>query len=288
LGKSLVGDARSFVQAIIQEFLKLEVLGPIMRMLFPSAQGEWFSGAGGGLGASQGGGLGSFGGSNSIIGSAFTAFNAPGGALSGLTGGSNLAGLGNNAWNWLSGGGAAFDSTSGMYLMSSSDALGLVPDYGGLGASAGEFGGEGALSSLGGDAGTYGGEVSSAGGSGLGSALGIAGGVYAGYNEFNAAGGGAAGVIGGAAYGIGTIAATGVISGMLGGAGAAAGMAGAMGSIGLAAIPVVGWIALAAMLVNMISGGKLFGTAAKPIGGEFTETVGAGGISLSDVMHEKG
>ena len=42
------------------------------------------------------------------------------------------------------------------------------------------------------------------------------------------------------------------------------------------------------MAINMISGGKLFGTAAKPIGGEFTETVGPGGISLTDVMHEKG
>jgi hypothetical protein len=254
-----------------------------MQWLFPSAGGEWFSAAPGG-GASTGG-LGSFGGSNSIIGSAFTAFNAPGGALSDLTGGSNIAGLGNNAYNWLTGGGSAFDATSGMYLMPSSDALGLVPDYSGLGAGAGEFGGEGALSSLGGDAGTYGGEV--AGGAGAGfSYLGAAGGVLAGYNEYNAAGGGLGGAAGGAAYGIGTYALGTALS--TGVAAAAAGGLSAGLAAGFAAMGPIGWIALAAMAVNMISGGKLFGTAAKPIGGEFTETVGAGGISLTDIMHEKG
>jgi hypothetical protein len=36
--------------------------------------------------------------------------------------------------------------------------------------------------------------------------LGIAGGVYAGYNEFKAAGGGVGGLAGGAAYGVGTFA----------------------------------------------------------------------------------
>lgn len=51
---------------------------------------------------------------------------------------------------------------------------------------------------------------------------------------------------------------------------------------------MVGWIAIAAMLVDKFSGGKLFGTSGKPIGGQFTETVGAGGIDLSSVTTYKG
>jgi hypothetical protein len=42
------------------------------------------------------------------------------------------------------------------------------------------------------------------------------------------------------------------------------------------------------MAINMISGGKLFGTAAKPIGGDLTETIGATGASVTNVLHEKG
>lgn len=37
-------------------------------------------------------------------------------------------------------------------------------------------------------------------------------------------------------------------------------------SAGLAAIPVVGWIALAAMLIDKFSGGNLFGTGWNPTG----------------------
>ena len=47
-------------------------------------------------------------------------------------------------------------------------------------------------------------------------------------------------------------------------------------------------IALAAMAINAISGGKLFGTAAKPIGGDLTETIGPGGATLTNILHEKG
>ncbi len=88
------------------------------------------------------------------------------------------------------------------------------------------------------------------------------------------------------AYGVGTYFAGAAVSAGLGAA-AAGGLSAGMAA-GMAAIPVVGWIALAAMAINMISGGKLFGTAAKPIGGEFTETIGPNGVSLTDVMHEKG
>jgi hypothetical protein len=121
----------------------------------------------------------------------------------------------------------------------------------------------------------------------LGQILGIGGGILAGINEFNAAGGGVAGLVGGAAYAVGSVAAAGAIGGVLSGAGAAAGMAGAMGSIGLAAIPVVGWIALAAMAINMISGGKLFGTAWKPTGATTTTlNVSDTGASVSNWIEE--
>lgn len=129
----------------------------------------------------------------------------------------------------------------------------------------------------------------------FGNVLGIAGGAYAGYQEYKAAGGGAMGVLGGATYGLGTIAAGGAAAGLLGGAGMAAGEAGAMtgaaGAMGagagaMAAIPVIGWIALAAMLVNMISGGKLFGTSWQAKNSQQGITVGPDGGSAFLKLYE--
>lgn len=117
--------------------------------------------------------------------------------------------------------------------------------------------------------------------SALGTTLGVAGGLYAGYNRYQNSNGGLAGGLGAAAYGVGTIGVMGAVGGVLGGAGAAAGMAGAMGSIGLAAIPVIGWIAAIAMLVDMVAGGKLFGTKART---QYTDSridVGAEGAEAS-------
>lgn len=121
----------------------------------------------------------------------------------------------------------------------------------------------------------YGGGYSS----GFGQALGIAGGIYAGYNEYNRAGGGAAGLAGGAAYGYGTYA-----------AGAGIATVATTGSLaaGLAAIPVVGWIALAAMLVDMVSGGKLFGTKGKFNFGQQAINVGASGATVTAGYDLKG
>ncbi len=61
--------------------------------------------------------------------------------------------------------------------------------------------------------------------------------------------------------------------------------------LGFAAIPVVGWIGLAAMGLNMITGGGLFGTAAKPTGsgGERQRRLLRGGASwISAALDEKG
>jgi len=93
-------------------------------------------------------------------------------------------------------------------------------------------------------------------GSGLAQGIGIATSVYAGYSRFKSAGGGAAGVAGGLTYAAGTYAAGAGMASVVAGTGFAAGVSGAF-----AAIPVVGWIALAAMIVDKLSGGKLFGTA---------------------------
>lgn len=118
----------------------------------------------------------------------------------------------------------------------------------------------------------------------LGNAISIGGGLLSAYNEYKAGGG----VLGAAAYGVGTITAAGAVGGVLGGAGAAAGASGALGAVGLGAIPVVGWIALAAMIVDKISGGKLFGTSGKVVGGDQVQTIGPDGASVATDYVTKG
>jgi hypothetical protein len=68
-----------------------------------------------------------------------------------------------------------------------------------------------------------------------------------------------------------------------------AGPAGAL-ALGTAAyfIPVVGWIAAAASLINQFTGGGLFGTDAKPYGSEENLSVGASGANISALIDEKG
>lgn len=124
--------------------------------------------------------------------------------------------------------------------------------------------------------------------SAFGTALGVAGGVYAGYNRWQGSNKDFGGAVGAAAYGIGTVGAIGAVGGMMAGAGAAAGMAGGMASIGLAAIPVIGWIALAAMAVDMLSGGKLFGTKGKLHHSNLSMDVGAAGVELAQSYTLKG
>jgi hypothetical protein len=189
-----------------------------------------------------------------------TLFNTAGGAAAGGGGPNLLAMLGGGAnagSSWL---GSLFGGGSGAFA----------------GSAAGATGSAGAAAFNGSSAGAAGGIQ--IGGVGLGTIVGVAGGILAGYNEFKAAGGGAGGVAGGIAYGVGTYA--------LAGAGAAA-LSGGLAA-GLAAIPVVGWIALAAMALNAITGGGLFGTAAKPIGSETNVNIGQGGASITQAIDEKG
>lgn len=128
--------------------------------------------------------------------------------------------------------------------------------------------------------GAQGAGLSPAMGAGL---AGIGGAIY-GYR--NAGSGGASSLLAAGAYG--GLAWTGATIGygaLLGGAaGAATGVAGATasgaasGALGAAgAIPVIGWIAAIAALVDMISGGKLFGTRYRPESSSYGLQIGAAG-----------
>ncbi|GAA0715236.1 hypothetical protein [Dokdonella soli] len=92
---------------------------------------------------------------------------------------------------------------------------------------------------------------------------------------------------GGAAYGVGTYFAG---AGLAAGGAAMAGGAtlGAGAAAGMAAIPVVGWIALAAMAVDMLTGGGLFGTAGKVQGGEAGLNVTSSGATATEGLSIKG
>lgn len=87
--------------------------------------------------------------------------------------------------------------------------------------------------------------------------------------------------MGAAAYGLGTYGAAMGAGSMMAGGSFAAGMSGAFG-----AIPVVGWVALAAMVVDKLAGGKLFGTAYRPESTESTLSLANGGtasLSMTEV-----
>jgi hypothetical protein len=267
LMKGLKDLAKQTVEQIIAYFAKLAIINPILNSIFGSQQGMGAGfqllptmantafGGGGGTGGAVNALINS-GGSQQVLsgGSVGATGSAAGGGFQ-LFSPSSWLSAGKNLWNGFFGG---------------STATGFAAGAGGAGAftgsvaqgytGAGAFAGSQAGASIGGL--NYGGY-----GSALGQGIGVAGGVFAGVNEFKAAGGGAAGVAGGLAYGVGTYFA---------GAGVSAALAGGL-SAGLAAIPVVGWIAIAAMLIDKFSGGKLFGTAWSTKGSTTSLSIGAGG-----------
>ncbi|HJU40830.1 MAG TPA: hypothetical protein VJ724_14765, partial [Tahibacter sp.] len=113
----------------------------------------------------------------------------------------------------------------------------------------------------------------------FGNVVNVAGGIYAGYNRFQGSNGGLAGGLGAATYGIGTMGVAGGLASMAAGGGFAAGFGGAMGAVGM--LPVVGWIAAIAMLVDMLAGGKLFGTNFRTQYMDSSLNIGADGASAS-------
>lgn len=153
------------------------------------------------------------------------------------------------------------------YSPSAASPLGLVPNYAGGAPGVG----------VGVSSGSYAYTPSA-----LGTTLGVVGGAYAGYQRYQNSNGGVPGALGAAAYGIGTMGLVGAAGGALAAgsiAGAGAGMAGAMGAVGM--IPVIGWIAAIAMLVDMLAGGKLFGTSARTQYMDSRLTLGAAGPTAS-------
>jgi tape measure domain-containing protein len=284
-GKALVGDAKTFIAAIIQQFLKLTVFNGIINSLFGlSGSSALPTGLGNGLlGSVMGGGSSGGGIVSGLFGN-----NAGTGALNNVLSGANS---GNGLMGFLFGSSGAVDLGGAGVLSGAGAFSGAVAEgAGGYAGYLGDLGDYGAAA---------GAPAAAGGGLGMSGYLGIAGGALAGYNEFQNAGGGVAGILGGAAYGIGTVMAAGAVSGALGLsaagaavggglAGAAAGGTAAAGSVGLAAIPVIGWIALAAMLIDKFSGGKLFGTGGKVVGGNQTTSISDDGADVTTNITKKG
>lgn len=258
LFRSLADIARDVVNSIIEYFAKLAVINPILNSLFG---GSMTSGGGsllptlaslGGsmLGGGSGGTL-----SNGILN---FATNGNGGTLNSIMNPSSWLGAGQKMWSGFSSGLSSFWNGS----------QGAVVRIGGGGVNLPATSYNGA----------YGGYSSP-----LGQGLGVAAGIYAGYNRYQDRYNTGSGLAGAAAYGMGTYAVGAGLASAAASTGFAAGMTGAF------AIPVVGWIAAAAMLVDMISGGGLFGTSANKFQqGRSDLVVGSDGASLSVGADYKG
>jgi predicted O-methyltransferase YrrM len=253
--------AQQTVEAIISYFAKLAVINPILNSIFGGQQGysvlPTLSNAGGILGGGGGGvgGIGSGGGIGNIFSGISNLFGG-GGAAAAASAGQSVG-----VFSDL---GAGANSTIGT-------STAFTTDWGAAG-NAFSDGLEAGAPDIGTSLGT------SAGSSFLGTAIPVISGLIAGLGEFKAAGGGLGGLAGGAAYGIGT-------ASLAIGAGAA--LSGGLAA-GLAAVPVVGWIAIGAMVLDKLTGGGLFGTAWKPTGNTGVNiSTTAGGADIDATAEEK-
>jgi hypothetical protein len=269
LFKGLRDLAQQTVEQIIAYFAKLAIINPILNAIFGGSVGfsmmptlaNAFGGGGGGIVGISGGGAG------------------VAGLVSNFSGGASAGSIFSPS-TWIDAGKNIYSGFTSLF--SGGTAAGAMSGGGGTLLDYGMSGGNSTLLNYGAGGAINPGAIGYGGyGSALGQGLGVAGGIYAGYNEYQNAGGGVAGLAGGAAYGVGTY---------LVGAGVSAAMAGGMsaGIAAMGALGPIGWVAIAAMVVNMVSGGKLFGTSGKPIGGQLTETIGAGGATLAESMTYKG
>lgn len=242
---SLKDLAKQTVEAIISYFAKLAVINPILNAIFGGSAGfstlPSFANAAGFLGGAGGAAAEGTGAFDWVMGASGTESGAAtGGYTSWISAGQSL-------WTGFSKGLQGFYNSPGI----GSSFLGNT---------------------------TYGDFGNTFAPSGFTTGASIAGGVYAGYNRYQQAGGGLGGVAGGLAYGYGTYTA--------GIAGAALISGGA--SAALASIGPVGWVALGLMAIDTLSGGKLFGTKGKFNFGEQAITVGQGGATVSAGYDLKG
>lgn len=275
LGRALVNTMEQIVTDLIAQWLRTKIIG-----MFAGGGGGWGALIGMGAAALSGNAYGGSGGGSATSTATNTALNfatnSAGGGNVSLFQPSSWMQAGRNLYNGFFG---ASQATSGTSMFGSytgavggvqyaptvgGSELGLVPNYGaGAPGAAGPGVAPGSY--------TY---TPNAWGY---AAAGVAG-AYAGYQRWQGSNKDVGGALGGVAYGVGTY-------GLALGAGAA--LTGGMAA-GLAAIPVVGWIALAAMAVDMLSGGKLFGTKGKLHHSNLSLDVGAEGVSLAQSYTLKG
>lgn len=225
-GNALVQDTQQFIAAVIAEFLKLAVFNGIINSLF-------------GL-------TGTSGELPTLANLAAAGSSSSGGLMSLLSGGGSAASGASGLASIFGGGGASLASSGsiaggGAYTLVPLSGAGSAPL-----ASAGAIpgGGEYVLGNTAAPAAPFGGTI---GGFSTGGLLGAAGGALYGSTLGS----------GGISTAASTI--TGAVAGYAVGAAVTTAMTAGI-SAGLAAVPVVGWIALAALVVDKVSGGKLFGT----------------------------
>lgn len=238
--------AKQTVEAIISYFAKLAIINPILNAIF---------GGQGGFSILPTLANSAFGGGGGIASAAGSAASGGGSGFD-LMSPSTWLGAGKMMFSGFSNaastfwGGSATNPASANFMGPPVEGQVMGPQYGGYSG-------------------------------GFQQAIGVAGAAYAGYSEFKNAGGGVGGVAGGLTYGAGTYALGAGISSAIAGTGFAAGVSGAF-----AAIPVAGWIAIAAMLVDKFSGGKLFGTAWQTNGATTKLSIGADGGSASAYLSQ--
>ncbi|MBR0346975.1 MAG: phage tail tape measure protein, partial [Rudaea sp.] len=275
VGQLLTGQIRSFkdfwgsvVSGFKNMFAQIIASSLQMRMLGPIMQSFGFNGANYGY---LGGGASLLGSTPALVqtGSALAASGAiPGGGAYtlGNVGGNGLQGLGDlfSPTQWFGLGKSLFSGFSSLWGGSAFNP-----------ASANFVGPPVAGQTFGPQFGGY--------SSAFQQILGALGGAYAGINRAQNADGAFGKIGGGLSYGLGTYALGAGLSSLAAGTGFAAGVSGAF-----SAIPVAGWVALGAMVLDKISGGNLFGTGWNPTGNSRSNlSVTAAGASFQNEYEEK-
>ena len=252
-GDELVDIAKRFVAQIISEMAKIQIA-------------KWLSGSGGSLGAAASNILRQYG------VQAISGGSPAGGGVVGAAGGSGGS-INYSSLLSQTGYGAS------LAQLFASPVSGLYNSYMAGEFSAGFVGPPQYLSN-----GTAGGGIGNAS---LGGITGGLAGAYYGAQNRNSTG---SRIAAGASYGaLGFAAGTGIAAGVAAGsvsAGVSAG-AGAFSALGGATwIPIVGWILAIAALIDLASGGKLFGTSFRPESMTSELSIGALGASASTELTE--
>ncbi|MGB3749454.1 MAG: tape measure protein [Rhodanobacter sp.] len=275
----LVDAAKSVVAQIISTWLQLRVLQPMLAGIFGGGggggwlglAGSLFSAAGGGSGGGGGGGASAAGGSGGAGGGGY------GGFLSNIS-------SAKSAYQYFSGGGVQL---SGGSIVGNSYVTG--PGMGTGGANYAVNMPNGSVMYTNGTTvspySPYGGNFT-AGGYAVpyASIAGGALGAYYGAHQGDGSWGTAGSTVAYGALGAGI---AGTAAGVAGGASVGAAAGGAFGAAaGMSWIPIVGWIAALAALVDHFSGGKVFGTKYRTDASDVSLNIGEEGSSADASVHQ--